>query len=162
MRASPSAVTRAVNPQLSLNSYYGDLGLDDGAPQNVFELDVKKLTPLNARNLEPGASAGAGQHLRLPDGKGSISFDGVKRYVGVDIHHDPGQLYALIFALLAVAGLVHLAVRGPPPRLGPHRNPRGRPRRGRSGSSPAAKTTAGRRSRSSPQAARGEWGLSSQ
>ncbi|HAG58197.1 MAG TPA: cytochrome c biogenesis protein ResB, partial [Arthrobacter bacterium] len=42
----------------------------------------------------------------LPDGKGSISFDGVKRYVGVDIHHNPGQLYALIFALLAVAGLV--------------------------------------------------------
>ncbi|WP_145379297.1 cytochrome c biogenesis protein ResB, partial [Staphylococcus epidermidis] len=37
------------NPQLTLNSYYGDLGLDDGAPQNVFELDVKKLTPLNAR-----------------------------------------------------------------------------------------------------------------
>jgi cytochrome c biogenesis protein len=30
----------------------------------------------------------------------------VKRYVGVDIHHNPGQLYALIFALLAVAGLV--------------------------------------------------------
>ena len=30
----------------------------------------------------------------------------MKRYVGVDIHHNPGQLYALIFALLAVAGLV--------------------------------------------------------
>ena len=39
------------NPQLTLNSYYGDLGLDSGAPQNVFELDVQKLTPLNARNL---------------------------------------------------------------------------------------------------------------
>ncbi|HEU4668061.1 MAG TPA: cytochrome c biogenesis protein ResB, partial [Arthrobacter sp.] len=42
------------NPQLTLNSYYGDLGLDDGAPQNVFELDVKDLTPLNARNLDAG------------------------------------------------------------------------------------------------------------
>ena len=30
----------------------------------------------------------------------------MKRYIGVDIHHNPGQLYALIFALLAVAGLV--------------------------------------------------------
>ena len=30
----------------------------------------------------------------------------MKRYVGVDIHHNPGQLYALIFALLAVAGLI--------------------------------------------------------
>ena len=45
-----------INPQLTLNSYYGDLGLDDGTPQNVFELDVKDLTPLNARNLDTGAS----------------------------------------------------------------------------------------------------------
>lgn len=95
------------NPQLTLNSYYGNLGLDDGSPQNVFELDVKELTPLNARNLDAGGiTLSPGASYTLPDGKGTISFDGVKRYVGVDIHHNPGQLYALIFALLAVAGLV--------------------------------------------------------
>jgi len=95
------------NPQLTLNSYYGDLGLDSGSPQNVFELDVKKLTPLNARNLPTkGIVLTPGTTHTLPDGKGTISFDGVKRYVGVDIHHNPGQGYALFFALLAVAGLV--------------------------------------------------------
>ncbi|WP_458781105.1 cytochrome c biogenesis protein ResB [Arthrobacter sp. D3-16] len=95
------------NPQLTLNSYYGDLGLDDGAPQNVFELDVQALTPLNARNLDAGGiTLAPGSSYTLPDGKGTISFDGVKRYIGVDIHHNPGQLYALIFALLAVAGLI--------------------------------------------------------
>ncbi|MDQ0677189.1 cytochrome c biogenesis protein [Arthrobacter pascens] len=95
------------NPQLNLNSYYGDLGLDDGSPQNVFDLDVKDLTPLNARNLDAGGIILApGGSYTLPDGKGSISFDGVKKYVGVDIHHNPGQLYALIFGLLAVAGLI--------------------------------------------------------
>ncbi|MET4589482.1 cytochrome c biogenesis protein ResB [Arthrobacter sp. 754] len=95
------------NPQLTLNSYFGDLGLDNGAPQNVFELDVKGLTPLNARNLAAGGiTLAPGTTYTLPDNKGSISFDGVKRYVGVDIHHNPGQLYALIFALLAVAGLI--------------------------------------------------------
>ncbi|MGM9471643.1 cytochrome c biogenesis protein ResB [Pseudarthrobacter sp. YS3] len=95
------------NPQLTLNSYFGDLGLDNGAPQNVFELDVKDLTPLNARNLAAGGiTLAPGTSFTLPDGKGTISFDGVKRYVGVDIHHNPGQLYALIFALLAVAGLI--------------------------------------------------------
>ena len=95
------------NPQLTLNSYYGDLGLNDGSPQNVFELDVKKLTPLNARNLPTkGIVLTPGTTHTLPDGKGTISFDGVKRYVGVDIHHNPGQGYALFFALLAVAGLV--------------------------------------------------------
>ena len=96
-----------INPQLTLNSYFGDLGLDAGSPQNVFELDVKKLTPLNARNLDTkGIILAPGSSYTLPNGKGSISFDGVKRYIGVDIHHNPGQLYALIFALLAVAGLV--------------------------------------------------------
>ena len=73
----------------------------------MFELDVKDLTPLNARNLDTrGITLAPGTRYTLPDGKGSISFDGVKRYVGVDIHHNPGQLSALIFALLAVAGLV--------------------------------------------------------
>jgi cytochrome c biogenesis protein len=96
-----------MNPQLTLNSYYGDLGLDHGVPQNVFELDVKELSPLNSRDLDAkGIVLAPGMTHTLPDGKGSISFDGVKRYIGVDIHHNPGQLYALIFALLAVAGLV--------------------------------------------------------
>jgi cytochrome c biogenesis protein len=96
-----------INPQLTLNSYYGDLGLDDGSPQNVFELDVKSLTPLNARNLDAGGiTLAPGSTYTLPDGKGSISFDSVKKYVGVDIHHNPGQLYVLVFALLAVSGLI--------------------------------------------------------
>ncbi|MEE2567865.1 cytochrome c biogenesis protein ResB [Pseudarthrobacter sp. J64] len=102
-----SADPELFNPQLTLNSYFGDLGLDDGAPQNVFELDVAELTPLNARNLDAGGiTLAPGMSYDLPDGKGSISFDGVKRYIGVDIHHNPGQGFALIFALLAVAGLV--------------------------------------------------------
>ncbi|MDQ0620280.1 cytochrome c biogenesis protein ResB [Arthrobacter globiformis] len=96
-----------INPQLSLNSYYGDLGLDKGAPQNVFELDVKGLKELNSRKAEAGGiTLAPGNTYTLPQGKGSITFDGVKKYVGVDIHHNPGQLSALIFALLAVAGLI--------------------------------------------------------
>lgn len=95
------------NPQLNLDSYYGDLGLDKGVPQNVFELDVSDLTQLNGRKLEAGGiTLALGQTATLPEGKGSITFDSVKKYVGVDIHHNPGQLYALIFGLLAVAGLV--------------------------------------------------------
>ncbi|HEY1155346.1 MAG TPA: cytochrome c biogenesis protein ResB, partial [Arthrobacter sp.] len=102
-----SADPELFNPQLTLNSYYGDLGLNKGAPQNVFELDVKNLTPLNARNLAAGGiTLAPGSTYTLLDGKGSISFDGVKRYIGVDIHHNPGQASALVFALLAVAGLI--------------------------------------------------------
>jgi cytochrome c biogenesis protein len=96
-----------INPQLSLNSFYGDLGLDKGAPQNVFELDVKNLKELNSRTLKAGGiTLAPGNTYTLPQGKGSITFDSVKKYVGVDIHHNPGQLSALIFALIAVAGLI--------------------------------------------------------
>ncbi|ERI35713.1 cytochrome c biogenesis protein ResB [Arthrobacter sp. TES] len=102
-----SADPALANPQLTLDSYYGDLGLDNGVPQNVFELDVSDLTQLNGRKLEAGGiTLVLGQTATLPEGKGSITFDSVKKYVGVDIHHNPGQLYALIFGLLAVAGLV--------------------------------------------------------
>ncbi|APX00520.1 cytochrome c biogenesis protein ResB [Arthrobacter sp. QXT-31] len=96
-----------LNPQLNLNSYYGDIGLDSGKPQNVYELDVQNLTQLNGRDLPAGGIVlNAGQTYTLPEGKGSISFDGLKRYIGVDIRTDPGQAGVLIFSLVAVAGLI--------------------------------------------------------
>ena len=96
-----------LNPQLNLNSYYGDLGLDTGKPQNVYNLDVKTLTQLNGRDLLAGGIVlDAGQSYTLPEGKGSISFDGLKRYIGVDIRTVPGQDGVLIFSLIAVAGLI--------------------------------------------------------
>ncbi|MGL3806927.1 cytochrome c biogenesis protein ResB [Paeniglutamicibacter sp. R2-26] len=96
----------AVNPQLQLNSYYGDLGLDDGDPQNVYVLDTDELTELNSRNLDAGGIVlGAGESYTLPDGKGSISFDGLKRFVGLDINYDPSKRPVAIFAGLALLGL---------------------------------------------------------
>ena len=94
------------NPQLNLNSYYGDLGLDDGTPENVYVLDTENLTELNSRNNDAGGIVlGVGQTYDLPEGKGSITFDGLKRYVALDIHHDPGEVGALVFSTLALLGL---------------------------------------------------------
>lgn len=93
-------------PQLNLNSYYGDLGLDDGEPQNVYVLDTDTLTELNSRNSEAGGIVlDAGETVELPDGKGSITFDGLRRYAALDITHDPAELGALLFSSLALAGL---------------------------------------------------------
>src|SRR5699024_6765721 len=39
----------AYNPELILNSYHGDLGLDDGTPQNVYVLDTESMTEMNSR-----------------------------------------------------------------------------------------------------------------
>jgi cytochrome c biogenesis protein len=94
------------NPQLNLNSYYGDLGLDDGTPENVYVLDTENLTELNSRNNEDGGIVlGVGQTYDLPEGKGSVTFDGLKRYAALDIHHDPGEVGALVFSTLALLGL---------------------------------------------------------
>ncbi|WP_081746587.1 cytochrome c biogenesis protein ResB [Arthrobacter sp. H5] len=93
-------------PQLNLNSYYGDLGLDDGEPKNVYVLDTEELTELNSRNSDDGGIVlDAGETQELPDGKGSITFDGLRRYVALDITHDPAQVGALVFSSLALAGL---------------------------------------------------------
>src|SRR5690606_140707 len=74
---------------------------------NVYVLDTEQLTELNSRSLEAGGiTLKPGQSYELPEGKGSISFDGVKRYVGLDIHHDPGKWGVGFFAVLALVSLV--------------------------------------------------------
>ncbi|WP_425862836.1 cytochrome c biogenesis protein ResB [Arthrobacter sp. TWP1-1] len=95
------------NPQLNLNAYTGDLGLDGGVPRNVYTLDTSTLTEINSRNLDAGGIVLApGQSYDLPGDNGSISFDGIKRFAALDIRHDPGQVYVLVFAVLALAGLI--------------------------------------------------------
>ncbi|WP_077489071.1 cytochrome c biogenesis protein ResB [Sinomonas mesophila] len=102
-----SADPDPLNVQLNLNSYVGDLGLDAGTPQNVYALDIAKLTQVNGRDKPAGGIVlGAGESYTLPDGQGSISFDGLKRFVALDIHHNPGQLGALAFSVFSLMGLV--------------------------------------------------------
>jgi cytochrome c biogenesis protein len=95
------------NPQLNLNAYTGDLGLDDGEPRNVYTLDTTHLTEINSRSQDAGGIVlGAYQTYELPDGQGSISFDGLKRYAALDIAYDPGEMGALVFSSLALLGLI--------------------------------------------------------
>ena len=95
-----------LEPQLNLNSYYGDLGLDEGVPSNVYVLETEDLTPLNNRDLDAGGIVlDANETYELPDGKGSITFDGLKRYAALDVHHDPGKAGALVFSVLSLSGL---------------------------------------------------------
>jgi cytochrome c biogenesis protein len=96
------------NPALVLASYAGDLGLDDGAPQNVYVLDTEGLEELNSMQSDDGGIVLTQEDssYQLPDGKGSIEFEGVTRYIGLDIHYDPGKPVVLVSFLLAFAGLM--------------------------------------------------------
>ncbi|RKW71935.1 cytochrome c biogenesis protein ResB [Galactobacter caseinivorans] len=107
--AATSSDPDALLPSLYLNSFYGDLGLDSGKPQNVFSLDTDKLNKLNDRKLDAGGivlGREPGENVyTLPEGKGTISFDGVKRYIGLQVRHDPGKAWVGGFAALATVGL---------------------------------------------------------
>jgi cytochrome c biogenesis protein len=94
-------------PVLQLSVFTGDLGLDKGAAVNQYSLNEDKLTKIAGfRTAVPGLDLRVGESADLPDGLGSIEFTGIKRFVSVDIHHDPTPGYALLFALLILGGLL--------------------------------------------------------
>ena len=42
----------------------------------------------------------------MPANLGTVTFDGFKRYASLDVDYNPGQGWVLLFALLALAGLL--------------------------------------------------------
>jgi cytochrome c biogenesis protein len=102
-----SAFPEALSPSVYLTAYHGDLGLDDGVPQSVYRLRTDGLTQFRTANgdalrlaLSPGQSA------ELPNGAGTIRFDGYERWVNLQISSNPGEPIALFGALLGLAGLL--------------------------------------------------------
>ncbi|MDX6299162.1 MAG: cytochrome c biosis protein [Nocardioidaceae bacterium] len=100
----------ALRPVLSLVPYHGNLGLDGGRPQSVYSLDKKglKTYPSSDPSLGPvkRLKLEEGQTVRLPDGQGSIRFDGVQRWVKLQVSHSPGKGIALGGVLLGILGLM--------------------------------------------------------
>jgi cytochrome c biogenesis protein len=94
------------NPELIFTAYAGDLGLDGGQPQNAYELDTSRMSQLQGDEGGPfRAALKVGQTVQLPGGRGSVTLDAVARYAGFTVEHDPARVPALVFALLAIAGL---------------------------------------------------------
>lgn len=93
-------------PVLTLTAYHGDLGLDSGLPQSVYKLDQKNLKQYTdgkgnklAKMMLPGES------MTLPNGDGSITFDGIKNWASFKVSHQPGNGLALTGAVAALLGL---------------------------------------------------------
>jgi cytochrome c biogenesis protein len=102
-----SVFPQPTNPLLVLEVYRGDLGLDDGVPQNVYRLDTASLTPsVDEDGERVKVLARPGETVELPDGLGTVTVgEEVPRYVALDLRHDPSLAWVLVFALLALAGL---------------------------------------------------------
>lgn len=90
----------ADDPALFLSAWKGDLGLDTGAPQSVFRLDVADMEQIGLQSLRPGES------WTLPDGSGTVDFIEVSEFANFAIARDPGKEWALAAAVAAMAGLM--------------------------------------------------------
>ncbi len=95
------------NPTLSLQAYTGNLGMDDGTPQSVYLLDKSKADLVTKPDgsmfrvdLQPG------QSIDLPNGAGSVSFEGVERWNRIQISRTPGMHMTLAGVVLALGGLL--------------------------------------------------------
>ena len=97
-----SSFPAADNPVVSLIGYSGNLGMNSGPPQSVYQLDTTGMTKL------PGSPhvMFPGQTWKLPDGEGSITYTGTQQWVSLSITYDPGQVSALVFGMLALGGLL--------------------------------------------------------
>ena len=102
-----SAFPDASNPAISMLAYRGDLGLDNGVPQSVYALQKKHLEPIRKADGKPlRIDLAMGSSATLPDGLGTVTFDGLSRYVKLQVSHTPGQMIALTGVVLALIGLL--------------------------------------------------------
>jgi cytochrome c biogenesis protein len=97
-----SAFPEPFNPRVSLVGFTGNLGMNSGQAQSVYQLDTTGLKELPMR---PRPLA-AGQSIKLPDGLGTITYLGYQQWISLAITYDPGQLPALASAIAALAGLI--------------------------------------------------------
>ena len=96
-----------IDPLLTMNVYLGDLGLDAGIPRNVYALDITDLDLIAGRDgPNPPIELRVGETAELPGGAGFISFDGLKRFASLDVAYNPGGLWIMVFAFIALVAIV--------------------------------------------------------
>jgi cytochrome c biogenesis protein len=92
-----------LNPALVMTAYYGRPAAEDGKPESVYQLNKSKLTQFSDGK---GDKLTPGQSVTLPNGAGSLTFDGYSRWVKLQVSHTPGLNLALAGILLAILGLM--------------------------------------------------------
>jgi len=99
----------ASNPALVLTAYTGNLGANTG----VYTMDVTKAQQVKLPNpVEPTNPAvvltlDKGKNtVALPDGTGTIEFDGVVQWAQFDLNHDPSKMLVFVSAVGIVVGLI--------------------------------------------------------
>ncbi|MFJ8231863.1 cytochrome c biogenesis protein ResB [Streptomyces sp. NPDC094448] len=93
-------------PVLAVNAYRGSLGVDSGLPQNVYQLDTRKLVQFKDEKGEIlKALLMPGESMKLPDGAGSITYESTVEWASFQISERPGNGWALAGGIAAIGGL---------------------------------------------------------
>ncbi|WP_217245651.1 cytochrome c biogenesis protein ResB [Streptomyces sp. AC602_WCS936] len=95
-----------LNPVLALSAYHGDLGVDAGIPKSIYQLDKTKLKEfkdsdgeLFKKLLKPGET------MTLPNGAGTVKFEGVQEWANFQVTRQPASGWALAGSVAAILGL---------------------------------------------------------
>lgn len=92
---------------VTLFMWAGDLGLDDGVGVNAYTFDPTGMAQLVGGDSGVEAiELAEGDVVDLPDGMGTIEYEGLRRYVTVEVHRDITPGWALLFAVLVLGGLL--------------------------------------------------------
>lgn len=92
-----------INPLLSLSVYTGDLGTGG----SVYVLDKANAEQVMKKDGQPfRLDLREGDTVKLPDGLGSVTFEGIERWNKIQISRTPGKLVALTGVVLALVGLL--------------------------------------------------------
>jgi cytochrome c biogenesis protein len=101
-----SAFPDALNPGLSLQAYVGDLGLDDGVPQSLYELDTSRMKPVLGKDGKPlQIVLSPGRGVLLPDGR-TVRLDGWQRWVKLQVSDAPAKTPTLVSITIGLLGLM--------------------------------------------------------
>lgn len=104
-RGPRSLFPDAILPQLVLTAWHGPPRTETGIPESVYSLNKAGLTQYTTNGQPMRARMSVGDTIDLPDGTGSITFDGWQRWVKLQISDTPGMGITLASILVAVSGL---------------------------------------------------------
>lgn len=95
------------NPALVFSAWTGDLGLDGGVTQSIYRLDTSGMTQLEGDEGEPfRAALGVGESVELSDGAGTVTFEGYRPWVNLQVGRNAGKEIALVGTILLILGAV--------------------------------------------------------
>ena len=101
-----SLYPQPTNPVIVFQVFVGDLGLDDGVPQNVYVLQTDAMEPIREDSGEITTFfISPGETVTLPDGRGNVTWDALPRFAAFDVRADPTLGWLLAAAIITMVGI---------------------------------------------------------